>query len=160
RTARRTGARGRPISPSDRGWPWGHWSSFWWRRGWPILSPGARCSFSSAGGNWGSTVKFRIARIPVLLSFLSIPIAWLPLQPSFSRLVGALRKVAPLGSPGFELLRQFRALLPVYFALNLLLLTVISYLVLYLMLGRPLRRTEAAIEQLGRMELQMPWETQ
>src|SRR5215469_10701153 len=105
-------------------------------------------------------MKFRIASIAFLFSSLSIAIAWLTLQPVFIRLVGALRKVAPLGSPGSELLRLFRALLPVYFALNLLLLTVISYLVLYLMLGRPLRRTEAAIEQLGRLELQMPWETQ
>ena len=105
-------------------------------------------------------MKFRIASIAFLFSSVSIGIAWLTLQPVFLRLVGALRRVAPSGSPGSELLRQFRALLPVYFALNLLLLTVISYLVLYLMLGRPLRRTEAAIEQLGRLELEMPLETQ
>lgn len=105
-------------------------------------------------------MKFRIASIAFLFSSLSIGIAWLTLQPVFLRLVSALRRVAVPGSPESELLRQFRALLPVYFALNLLLLTVVSYLVLYSMLGRPLRHTEAAIEQLGRLELQMPWETQ
>ncbi len=105
-------------------------------------------------------MKFRIASIAFLFSSLSVGIAWLTLQPIFLRLVGVVRKLAPAGSAESELLRHFRSLLPVYFALNLLLLTVISYLVLYLMLGRPLHRTEAAIEQLGRLELEMPWEAE
>jgi two-component system NtrC family sensor kinase len=105
-------------------------------------------------------MKFRIASIAFLFSSLSIGIAWLTLQPVFLRLVSELRKLAPATSPESELLKHFRALLPVYFGLNLLLLTVICYFVLYLMVGRPLRRTEDAIEQLGRLELEMPWETQ
>ena len=105
-------------------------------------------------------MKARIASIAFLFSSLSIGIAWLTLQPVFLRLVGALRRLAPAGSAESDLLRHFRALLPLYFALNLLLLTLASYLVLYLMVGRPLRRTEAAIEQLGRLELQMPWESE
>ncbi len=105
-------------------------------------------------------MKFRIASIAFLFSSLSIGIAWLTLQPVFLRLVSELRKLAPPSSPESELLKHFRTLLPVYFGLNLLLLTVICYFVLYVMVGRPLRHTEEAIEQLGRLQLEMPWETQ
>src|SRR6266852_3657659 len=104
-------------------------------------------------------MKFRIASVAFLLSSLSIAIAWLTLQPVFIRLVGQVRKLAPAGSPESELLRHFRALLPLYFALNLLLLTILCYFVLYLMVGRPLRRTEDAIEQMGRLELELPWQS-
>jgi len=105
-------------------------------------------------------MKVRIASIAFLFSSLSIGIAWLTLQPVFLRMVSVLRKLAPANSPESEMLKQFRALLPLYFALNLLLLTAIGYFVLYLMVGRPLRRTEEAIEQLGRLQLELPWETQ
>jgi len=107
-----------------------------------------------------SPMKVRIASIAFLFSSLSIGIAWLTLQPVFLRMVSVLRKLAPANSPESEMLKQFRALLPLYFALNLLLLTAIGYFVLYLMVGRPLRRTEEAIEQLGRLQLELPWETQ
>lgn len=101
-------------------------------------------------------MKFRIASVAFLLSSLSIAIAWLTPQPVFIRLVSQLRKLSPAGSPQSELLGHFRALLPLYFALNLLLLTILCYFVLYLMVGRPLRRTEDAIEQMGRLELELP----
>jgi signal transduction histidine kinase len=103
-------------------------------------------------------VKARIASIAFLFSSISIALAWLTLQPMLMRMVAAIRKLAPADAPQAELLAHFRTLLPLYFVLNLLLLTVSLYLVLYLVVGRPLHRAEKLIDQIGRLELEMPFE--
>jgi len=103
-------------------------------------------------------MKIRIASIAFLFSSISIGIAWLTMQPVIVRMIGAIRRLAPPGTPEAELLARVRVFIPLYLALNLLLLTLICYVVLYAVVGRPLRRTEEAIEQLGRLELEMPWE--
>jgi two-component system NtrC family sensor kinase len=103
-------------------------------------------------------MKGRIASIAFLFSSISIALAWLTLQPMVIRMIAAIRKLAPSGAPQAELLVHFRTFLPLYFILNLLLLTATLYLVLYVMVGRPLHRAEEVIEQIGRFELEMPFE--
>ena len=60
------------------------------------------------------------------------------------------------GTPEDALLARVRGFLPFVLGLDLLLLTVLVYLVLDFAVGRPLRSTEAAVEQLGRLELDLP----
>jgi signal transduction histidine kinase len=105
-------------------------------------------------------MKIRIASIAFLFSSLSMGVVWLTLQPVIVQMIAAIRKLAPPGTAEAELLARVRSFLPFYLALNLLLLTVVCYVVLYAVLGRPLHRMEQAIEQLGRLDLEMPWEAQ
>ncbi|GEL70621.1 sensor histidine kinase [Myxococcus virescens] len=101
-------------------------------------------------------MKWRIASVAFLLGSLSSGLTWLSVQPVLFRLLDALRRWVPEGSSEEETLSRVRGVLPWLLGLDLVALTVLTYVVLDLMVGRPLRRTEAVVEQFGRME----WEPQ
>lgn len=98
-------------------------------------------------------MKWRLASVAFLLGSLSTGLTWLSVQPVLFRLLEAVRRWVPEGSAQEEVLSRVRGVLPVVLGLDLVALTVLTYVVLDLMVGRPLRRTEAVVEQFGRLEL-------
>ncbi|MCE9667374.1 ATP-binding protein [Myxococcus stipitatus] len=98
-------------------------------------------------------MKWRIASVAFLLGSLCTGLSWLSLQPVLIRLLEVGRRLAAPGSPESEVLTQVRGFLPLALGLDLVALTLLAYLVLDLTVGRPLRSTEAVVEQLGRLEL-------
>lgn len=98
-------------------------------------------------------MKWRIASVAFLLGSLSTGLTWLSVQPALIQLMEVVRRLAPPGGAEAEALTRVRALLPLLLGLDLVALTVLAYVVLDLMVGRPLRRTEAVVEQFGRLEL-------
>jgi two-component system NtrC family sensor kinase len=101
-------------------------------------------------------VKWRIASVAFLLGSLSTGLSWLTLQPALIQLLDLARRLALPGSPEAEVLSRVRSFLPFALAMDLVALGVLVYVVLDLTVGRPLRATEAAVEQLGRLELDLP----
>ncbi|WP_426754247.1 sensor histidine kinase [Myxococcus sp. Y35] len=97
-------------------------------------------------------MKWRIASVAFLLGSVSSGLTWLSVQPVLFRLLDALRRWVPEGSAEEEALARVRGVLPWVLGLDLVALTVLTYVVLDLMVGRPLRRTEAVVEQFGRLE--------
>jgi two-component system NtrC family sensor kinase len=100
-------------------------------------------------------MKWRIASVAFLLGSLTTGLSWLTLQPALIRLLDMARRLAPPGSLDAERLARVRGLLPLALALDLVVLTVLVYFVLDFTVGRPLRATELAVEQLGRLELDL-----
>jgi signal transduction histidine kinase len=100
-------------------------------------------------------MKWRIASVAFLLGSLTTGLSWLTLQPALIRLLDATRRLAPPESLEAEMLARVQGFLPFALALDLLVLTVLVYVVLDLAVGRPLRATELAVEQLGRLELDL-----
>ncbi|QSQ23858.1 two-component sensor histidine kinase [Pyxidicoccus parkwayensis] len=98
-------------------------------------------------------MKWRIASVAFLLGSLSTGLTWLSVQPLLIRLMEAVRRLAPPGSTEAAALGRVKGLLPLALGLSLVVLTVLAYVVLDLMVGRPLRSTEAVVEQFGRLEL-------
>src|SRR5499433_4182757 len=101
-------------------------------------------------------MKLRIASIAFLFGSVSTGLTWLTLQPVIVRMMNTIVRLAPAGAEaqGVELTRGF---LPFYLALDMLLVTVICSLVLNLMVARPLRRMEQSIDQLSRLEMEIPF---
>ncbi|ABF88543.1 sensor histidine kinase [Myxococcus xanthus DK 1622] len=97
-------------------------------------------------------MKWRIASVAFLLGALSSGLTWLSVQPVLLRLLDALRRWVPEGSAEEATLARVQGLLPWVLGLDLVALTVLTYVVLDLMVGRPLRRTEAVVEQFGRLD--------
>ena len=100
-------------------------------------------------------MKARIAAIAFLLGSLCTGVTWLTLQPLLARLLGGALRGEPLES---AMALRVRSLLPFLLAADLLLVSLACYLVLEFAIARPLRRTELAVEQLGRLELELPLE--
>ncbi|MCP3143995.1 sensor histidine kinase [Pyxidicoccus xibeiensis] len=98
-------------------------------------------------------MKWRIASVAFLLGSLSTGLTWLSVQPVLIRLLDVVRRLAPPGSAEAEVLARVKGLLPLALGLDLVALTVLAYVVLDLTVGRPLRSTEAVVEQFGRLEL-------
>ncbi|MCP3105092.1 ATP-binding protein [Myxococcus sp. K15C18031901] len=98
-------------------------------------------------------MKWRIASVAFLLGSLCTGLSWLSLQPVLIRLLEVGRRLAAPGSHDSEVLNQVRGFLPLALALDLVALTLLAYVILDLTVGRPLRSTEAVVEQLGRLEL-------
>jgi two-component system, NtrC family, sensor kinase len=101
-------------------------------------------------------MKWRIASVAFLLGSLSTGLSWLTLQPALIQLLDLARRSAAPESPEAEVLARVRGFLPFALGLDLLLLTVLVYFILDFAVGRPLRATEVAVEQLGRLELDLP----
>jgi signal transduction histidine kinase len=101
-------------------------------------------------------MKWRIASVAFLLGSLATGLSWLTLQPALIQLLDLARRLAPPDSAEAEVLARVRGFLPFALTLDLLALGVLVYVVLELTVGRPLRATEAAVEQLGRLELDLP----
>lgn len=100
-------------------------------------------------------MKLRIASVAFLLGSLATGLIWLTLQPLLLWLLGVGYQLAQPGTPEAVLVERVRGLLPLVLGLDLVALTILIYAVLYLTVGRPLRATEAAVEQLGRLELDL-----
>jgi two-component system NtrC family sensor kinase len=98
-------------------------------------------------------VKLRVASIAFLLASISSGLTWLTLQPLLLRSFQALAH-EPSGAPAW--VRSARALLPWHLALDVGLLTFVAYLVLYLMVVRPLGHAEDAVGQLTSLDLELP----
>ncbi|XXF76631.1 ATP-binding protein [Myxococcaceae bacterium GXIMD 01537] len=101
-------------------------------------------------------MKWRIASVAFLLGSLATGLTWLSVQPMLLRLLDVARRFAEPGSPAEATVARVRGLLPLALGLDLVALTVLAYLVLDFTVGRPLRATEVAVEQLGRLELDLP----
>jgi len=98
-------------------------------------------------------MKWRVVSIAFLLSAVGTGLTWLTLQRPLLALTEMARQGAAPGSPEAAVLSRTLGSLPFLLALDLVLLTVVAYGVLDFMVGRPLRRTEELVEQLGRLEL-------
>jgi two-component system NtrC family sensor kinase len=101
-------------------------------------------------------MRARIASLSFFLASAAVAVAWLTLLPVITRLLDALRRASPPGSAEAELLARVRGVLPFYLAADLLLIALVCFAILYVALGRPLRRTEEAIEQLGAHRWDLP----
>ncbi|OJT27368.1 two-component sensor histidine kinase [Archangium sp. Cb G35] len=98
-------------------------------------------------------MKWRIASIAFLLSVVGTGFTWLTLQRPLLTLLEVARHGSAPGSLEAAVLSRTLGSLPFLLMLDLVLLTLLAYGVLDFMVGRPLRRTEVVVEQLGRLEL-------
>ncbi|HEX8818346.1 MAG TPA: ATP-binding protein [Archangium sp.] len=98
-------------------------------------------------------MKWRVASVAFLLSVVGTGLTWFTLQRPLLALMEVARQGAAHGSREAALLARTIGSLPFLLALDLVLLTLVAYGVLDFMVGRPLRRTEELVEQLGRLEL-------
>ena len=96
-------------------------------------------------------MKLRIAAIAFLLAVLATGITWLSFQPVMLRLVEALRVAAPAGSPSRHVLETAQEFLPLYLGLDLLILVLVAFGVLYFTVARPLRAVEREMLGLERL---------
>jgi two-component system NtrC family sensor kinase len=98
----------------------------------------------------------RILSLAIFLGSIAVAVTWLTLLPLLTQLLDGLRRLAPAGSAEAEMMLRARAVLPFYLAANLVVLAAACALILHLALGRPLRRVEAQVEQLGQLNLDLP----
>ena len=100
-------------------------------------------------------MRLKVASIAFLLASVATGISWLTLQPALLRLIQLESKLLPEGSPARLSILHIRKLLPLELFLDLLLITVVCLLVLLFFVVRPAERAEAAIEQLGQLNLEL-----
>jgi two-component system NtrC family sensor kinase len=100
-------------------------------------------------------VKVRVAAIAFLLAVLSTGLTWLSFQPLLLRLVEALRVSAPLGSGPRRVLQSAQEMLPIYLGLDLLIVLLVSFAVLYLTVARPLAAVEREMQKLERLDWEL-----
>src|SRR6218665_225227 len=98
-------------------------------------------------------MKWRIASVAFLFSAVGTGLTWLTLQRPLLSLMELVRHCAAHGALESASLTRTLGSLPFLLGLDLVLLPAVSYVVLDFMVGRPLRRTERVVEQLGRLEL-------
>ncbi|MFT3842509.1 MAG: ATP-binding protein [Myxococcaceae bacterium] len=91
----------------------------------------------------------RIASLAVLLGAAATAVSWISLMPSLKALLDA---AVHAGHPYATMAQQLRGLLPFYLGLDLSLVTILAFIALELTVGRPLRETEEAVSQLGKLE--------
>jgi len=96
-------------------------------------------------------MRLRTASVAFLLGVLCTGLAWLMAQPVLLRLSDLVRRLSQPGSAERAALDGMRHLLPLYLAISLVAAALLAYGVLYVTVLRPLRDTEGAIEQLGRL---------
>ncbi|MBK7860398.1 MAG: two-component sensor histidine kinase [Archangiaceae bacterium] len=96
-------------------------------------------------------MKIRVASISFLLAAISVGASWLSLQPSLAALLAFAQRELPVKS--LELVTRVKLVLPVTLAMVLVAVAALTFAVIHFTVGRPLARTEKAIEQLGRLEL-------
>jgi len=97
-------------------------------------------------------VKLRIAAIAFLLAVLATGITWLSFQPVVLRLVEALRMASPAGSPSRHVLETAQQFLPIYLGLDLLILVLVAFGILYFTVARPLGAVEREMRGLERLD--------
>jgi signal transduction histidine kinase len=97
-------------------------------------------------------MKLRIAAIAFLLAVLATGITWLSFQPVMLRLVEALRVAAPAGSASRHVLETAQEFLPLYLGLDLLIVVLAAFGILYFTVARPLGAVEREMQGLERMD--------
>jgi len=100
-------------------------------------------------------VKARIAAIAFLLAVLATGLTWLSFQPVVFRLVEALRLASPPGTAPRQILRSAQEMLPVYLGLDLLILMLVTFGMLYLTVARPLAAVEREMQKLERLDWEL-----
>ncbi len=102
-------------------------------------------------------MRLRVFSIAFLLAVVSTGASWLTLQPSLAALMDFARRERPLES--VELITRIKILLPFTLGLVVSAVTGLAFLIIHFTVGRPLARTEAAIDRLSRLELDVPLDT-
>jgi len=97
-------------------------------------------------------VRLRIAAIAFLLAVLATGITWLSFQPVMLRLVEALRVAAPAGSASRHVLETAQEFLPLYLGLDLLIVVLVAFGILYFTVARPLGAVEREMQGLERLD--------
>ena len=97
-------------------------------------------------------MKVRIAAIAFLLAVLATGITWLSFQPVLFRLVEALRVAAPAGTASRHVLETAQEFLPLYLGLDLLIVVLAAFGILYFTVARPLGAVEKEMQGLERMD--------
>jgi two-component system, NtrC family, sensor kinase len=100
-------------------------------------------------------VKARVAAISFLLAVVATGLTWLSFQPVVFRLVEALLLASPPGSAPRQILRSAQETLPLYLGLDLLILVLLTFGLLYVTVARPLASVEREIGKLERFEWEM-----
>jgi two-component system NtrC family sensor kinase len=100
-------------------------------------------------------MKLRLAAIVFLVAVLATGLTWLSFQPLLVGLVEALRRAAPPDSAPALVLVRAREALPLLLALDLLLVGLVAYAILWLAVARPVQRLEAELGQLERLDLEL-----
>jgi signal transduction histidine kinase len=96
-------------------------------------------------------LKLRVASIAFLLAVVSTGASWLSLQPSLAALLEFAQREAPLKA--LTLVTRVRLLLPFTLGIVLVAVTALGFVIIHFTVGRPLERTERAIDRLSRLEL-------
>ena len=99
-------------------------------------------------------MRLRIASMAFLLSAISVGASWFTLQLPLAALLDALGKSG--ASEGAQLAARVKTLLPMYLGLDLVLVTLLAYVVIQLAVGRPLEAAEESIDKLGQLQLVVP----
>jgi two-component system, NtrC family, sensor kinase len=100
-------------------------------------------------------MKPRLAAIAFLVAVLATGLTWLSFQPVLVRLVDALRRTAVPGTAPALVLQRAREALPLLLGLDLLLLCLVAYAILWLAVARPVQRLESELRQLERLDLEL-----
>jgi signal transduction histidine kinase len=97
-------------------------------------------------------VKARIAAIAFLLAVLATGLTWLSFQPVLYRLVEALVAASPPGTVPRQVLRSAQQMLPLSLGLDLLILVLVGFGVLYFTVARPLASVEREMQKMERLD--------
>lgn len=100
-------------------------------------------------------MKPRLAAIAFLVAVLATGLTWLSFQPVLVRLVDALRRAALPGTASALVLQRAQQALPLLLGLDLLLLCLLAYAILWLAVARPVQRLESELRQLERLDLEL-----
>ena len=100
-------------------------------------------------------MKLRIAAIAFLLAVLAAGLTWLSFQPVIFRLVEALRVASPAGTAPRQILRSAQEMLPVYLVLDVLILVLVTFGMLWITVARPLASVEREMQKLERLDWEL-----
>ncbi len=100
-------------------------------------------------------MKLRLAAIVFLVAVLATGLTWLSFQPVLAGLLEALRRATPPGSAPALVRAGASEALPWLLLLDLLLVGLAAYAILWLAIARPVQRLEAELGQLERLELEL-----
>src|SRR5262249_57613728 len=94
----------------------------------------------------------RMGAMGFLVGVLATGITWLSFQPVMLRLVEALRVAAPAGTASRHVLETAQEFLPLYLGLDLLIVVLVAFGILYFTVARPLGAVEREMRGLERVD--------
>jgi two-component system, NtrC family, sensor kinase len=100
-------------------------------------------------------MKLRLAAIVFLVAVLATGLTSLSFQPVLAGLMEALRRATVQGSAPALVRDRAREALPLLLGLDLVLVGLFAYAVLWLAVARPVQRLEAELGQLERLDLEL-----